>query len=113
MDVGQIDTDRREQRHRADPSPSDLPRQHGRLYPTIITLPQPDAARRGQKTPDGYYNLERMLKRATAPPNRVLLCGTCMDARGLGDADVVEGAANSTMEELASETLAADRTVVF
>jgi hypothetical protein len=33
--------------------------------------------------------------------------------RGLGDADVVEGAAKSTMEELASETLAADRTVVF
>jgi hypothetical protein len=83
------------------------------VFTPPITLPQPGAARRGQKTPDGYYNLERMLKRATAPPNRVLLCGTCMDARGLGDADVVEGAANSTMEELASETLAADRTVVF
>jgi uncharacterized protein involved in oxidation of intracellular sulfur len=31
------------------------------------------AARKGQKTPDGYYNLERMVKRMTAAPHRVLL----------------------------------------
>jgi uncharacterized protein involved in oxidation of intracellular sulfur len=70
-------------------------------------------ARRGQKTPDGYYNLERMLKRMTAAPHRVLLCGSCMDARGLADSDVVDGAARSTMEELTSELLAADKTAVF
>jgi uncharacterized protein involved in oxidation of intracellular sulfur len=70
-------------------------------------------ARRGQKTPDGYYNLERMVKRMTTAPHRVLLCGSCMDARGLADSDVVDGAARSTMEELASELLAADRTAVF
>lgn len=71
------------------------------------------AARRGQKTPDGYYNLERMVKRAATAAHRVLLCGSCMDARGLSDADVVDGARRSTMEELAAETLAADRTIVF
>jgi uncharacterized protein involved in oxidation of intracellular sulfur len=71
------------------------------------------AARRGQKTPDGYYNLERMLKRMTLPPHRVLLCGTCMDARGLTDADVVDGAVRSTMDELTTETLAADKLAVF
>ncbi|EQD78052.1 DsrE family protein, partial [mine drainage metagenome] len=49
------------------------------------------AARRGQKTPDGYYNLERMLKRVLAGKGQVLLCGTCMDARGLTEAELMEG----------------------
>ena len=42
------------------------------------------AAKAGQKTPEGFYNVERMLKRVLAAKGRVLLCGTCMDARGLG-----------------------------
>ena len=33
-------------------------------------------AKRGQQTPDGYYNLERMLKQ-TVRRGSVLLCGTC------------------------------------
>lgn len=71
------------------------------------------AARKGQKTPDGYYNLERMVKRITVAPHRVLLCGTCLDARGFTEADLVEGAARSTMEELTTATLEADKTLVF
>jgi uncharacterized protein involved in oxidation of intracellular sulfur len=43
----------------------------------------------------------------------VLLCGTCMDARGLADAELVEGARRSTLDELAERTLAADRVLVF
>ena len=71
------------------------------------------AARKGQKTPDGYYNLERMLKRVLAGKGQVLLCGTCMDARGITDAEVMDGARRSTMDELAAETLAADKVLVF
>ena len=67
----------------------------------------------GQKTPDGYYNLERMLKRVLAGKGQVLLCGTCMDARGLTDAHLMEGSRRSTMEELAAETLGADKVIVF
>ena len=37
-------------------------------------------ARQVQQTPDGYYNIERMLKRVIIGKGRVLLCGTCMDA---------------------------------
>lgn len=40
-------------------------------------------AKAGQKTPEGFYNLERMLGRVLSAKGRVLLCGTCMDARGL------------------------------
>ena len=43
----------------------------------------------------------------------VLLCGTCMDARGLTDAELVEGAQRSTLAELAERTLAADQVLVF
>ena len=70
------------------------------------------AARKGQKTPDGYYNMERMLKRVTAK-GAVLLCGTCMDARGLTDDDVMDGARRSTMGELGDATLSADKVLVF
>lgn len=71
------------------------------------------SARAGQKTPDGFYNVERMLKRVLAGNCKVLLCGTCMDARGLDDAAVMPGARRSTMDELAAETLAADKVFVF
>ena len=71
------------------------------------------AARAGQKTPEGYYNLERMLKRVIAANGKVLLCGTCMDARGLDEAALMPGARRSTMDELAAETLSADKVLVF
>ena len=71
------------------------------------------AARKGQKTPDGYYNVERMLKRVVVGKSKVLLCGTCMDARGMVEADVMDGAHRSTMDELAASTLASDKVVIF
>lgn len=71
------------------------------------------AAKANQKTPEGYYNIERMLHRVLAGGGKVLLCGTCMDARGLQDSDMTEGAKRSTMDELARETIASDRTLVF
>lgn len=69
-------------------------------------------ARRGQKTPDGYYNLERMLK-GVLVRGRVLLCGSCMDARGLSEDDVLEGCERSTMAELSQLTVESDKVLVF
>lgn len=71
------------------------------------------SGRRGQKTPDGYYNVERMLKRVLVGRGRVLLCGTCMDARGMSDDEIVDGAMRSTMDELAEATASTDRVLVF
>ena len=71
------------------------------------------AARKGQKTPDGYYNMERMLKRVVIGKGQVLLCGTCMDARGMTAEDVMEGARRSSMDELAAATVSADKVLVF
>lgn len=83
---------------------------------TITVFLMADAvlsAKAGQKTPDGFYNVERMLKRVIAGKGQVLLCGTCMDARGIADAEIMAGARRSTMDELAREAIAADKVLVF
>jgi uncharacterized protein involved in oxidation of intracellular sulfur len=43
----------------------------------------------------------------------VACCGTCLDARGIGEDRLVEGARRSSMEELTDWTLWADRIVTF
>ena len=71
------------------------------------------AARRGQQTPNGYYNLERMLRRILAQQGQVLLCGSCMDARGIREEDILEGSRRSSMDELSALTASADKVLVF
>lgn len=67
----------------------------------------------GQKTPDGYYNLERMLKILKTKGAEIGVCGTCLDGRGIRPEMLAEGAHRSTMDELAAWTTAADRVLVF
>ena len=68
---------------------------------------------RGQKTPDGYYNIERMVRAITQRGGKVGCCGTCSDARALTDDTRVEGAHRSSMDELADWTLSAERIITF
>ena len=69
--------------------------------------------RTGQATPQGYYNLERMLRSVVSRGGEVGLCGSCMDARGLKEANWVEGAVRSSMSQLAEWTVQADNVLVF
>jgi uncharacterized protein involved in oxidation of intracellular sulfur len=71
------------------------------------------AAKAQQKTPDGYYNLERMLRKILASKGTVMLCGTCMNARGMSDTELLDGARRSSMDELANATVDADKVLVF
>jgi len=71
------------------------------------------AAKRGQQTPNGYYNLERMLRGILTRHGQVLLCGSCMDARGIRDEDIVEGSTRSSLDELTALTASADKVLVF
>jgi uncharacterized protein involved in oxidation of intracellular sulfur len=66
----------------------------------------------GQKIPDGYYNLQLMLGKISRKGS-IGLCGTCMDARGLTDTELVEGAQHSTLAQLADWTAKADQILVF
>lgn len=70
-------------------------------------------AKRGQQTPNGYYNLERMLKAVTLKGGEVGVCGSCMDARGITEAELAEACRRSTLEELTDWTLWAEKTLVF
>jgi uncharacterized protein involved in oxidation of intracellular sulfur len=67
----------------------------------------------GQSTPQGYYNIERMLRSVLAKGGEVSLCGTCADARGLTEAAWLEGVARGSMEQLAGWTAEADRVLIF
>jgi uncharacterized protein involved in oxidation of intracellular sulfur len=67
----------------------------------------------GQRVPEGYYKLGRMVEALARRGAEVGLCGTCMDARGLDEERLVAGARRSTMEELADWTLWAQRVLVF
>ena len=71
------------------------------------------AAKAGQTTPEGYYNLELMLGRVLHGKGSVMLCGACMNARGLQDAEMVAGVEKSTMDALAQRTLESDRVLIF
>ncbi|WP_303906640.1 DsrE/DsrF/TusD sulfur relay family protein [Thiohalomonas denitrificans] len=69
-------------------------------------------AHSGQKPPKGYYNLEKMVE-AVSRKGRVLLCGSCMDARGLEEKQIITGCRRSSMDELATCTVDAERVLVF
>ncbi len=71
------------------------------------------SAKAEQKTPNGYYNVERMLKGILSRKGDVLLCGTCMDARGIAEAEIVEGSRRSTLDELTEKTASAEKVLVF
>ena len=47
-------------------------------------------AKTGQKVPEGYYNVQLMLGKVLRK-GEVGLCGTCMDARGLRDEEIIDG----------------------
>ena len=67
----------------------------------------------GQTTPNGYYNLARMLKGLQGKNVPIAVCGSCMDARGIKPEMLVEGARRSTMDELTCWTQTADKVLVF
>lgn len=71
------------------------------------------AAKPFQKTPDGYYNLERMLRGLCTKEVPIGACGTCMDARGLTEVDLTTGVHRSSMAELTAWTIWANKVITF
>jgi len=69
--------------------------------------------KKGQKTPNGYYNVEKMLMVAARQGCAVGVCSSCMDARGITDAELTEGASRSSLDELTTWTQWADKVLIF
>lgn len=70
-------------------------------------------AKNGQKRPGGGGYLKCMVGRVILATERVLMCRTCIDTRGLALEGLLDGATHPTMDELADVTLAADKVLVF
>ena len=66
-----------------------------------------------QNTPNGYYNIERMLKSVLNKGGQVKICGTCADARGIKNLPLIDGTQLSTMAELTVWTVESDRVINF
>lgn len=66
-----------------------------------------------QKVPEGYYHLDRMIASVARHGGEIGCCGTCLDARGMDEERLAKGAHRSSLEELTSWTLWADKVVSF
>ena len=66
-----------------------------------------------QNTPNGYYNIERMLKLSVAKGAKVKICGSCAEARGLKNVQLIDGAEMSTMAELTNWVVDSNKVLTF
>ena len=66
-----------------------------------------------QKTAQGYYNIQRMVQAVVKKGGEVKACGTCINARGLADLQLIEGVEVSTMSRLAQWVVESYRVLTF
>ena len=71
------------------------------------------SAKAGQKVPSGYYNVATMVDAVLRHGGAIGVCGTCIEARGIGETELIDGARRSSMDELTDWTLEADKVLVF
>ena len=71
------------------------------------------AGKTGQKVPQGYYNVEVMLRSVTKRGGEIGVCGTCMDARGMADGELSYATHRSSLDQLTDWTQWADTVLVF
>ncbi|MBM2814591.1 MAG: DsrE family protein [Ignavibacteria bacterium] len=65
----------------------------------------------GTNTPQGYYNIERMMKSVLNRGGKVKACGTCAQARGIFDLPVLEGVERSNMSEYTQWVVESDKVI--
>ncbi len=66
-----------------------------------------------QKTPDGYYNIERMIKSVIQKGGEIKSCGGCSQARGIVPVSFIEGVQLSNMKEFAQWTVDCNKVLTF
>lgn len=66
-----------------------------------------------QNTPNGYYNIERMINFSASKGTRLLLCGSCLEARGLKHVELLEKSEISSMAELTKQLVECDKVLTF
>ncbi len=71
------------------------------------------SAKTGQKTPQGFYNMEKMLAAMLNRGVEVKACGTYINARGLDVSELVEGVERGSMKILVEWIRDSDKVINF
>ena len=71
------------------------------------------SAKKGQRTPDVYYNMEKMLGTLIKKEVQVKVCGACNNARGLAIPELVEGVEIGSMKILVDWIKDNDKVISF
>ena len=66
-----------------------------------------------QSTPNGYYNIERMLRAVIQQGGEVKSCGSCLSARGMEAVELIEGVQPSNMKEFTRWIVECDKVLSF
>ena len=66
-----------------------------------------------QKTPKGYYNIERMLKSVIRKGGEIKACVGCSEARGIDTLDYIKGLQLSNMKEFAQWSIDCEKVISF
>ncbi|MEK7272249.1 MAG: DsrE family protein [Nitrospirota bacterium] len=91
-----------------------LPQEHPDVAIQVFLMADAvTAALPGQTTPQGYYNVERMLKAVINKGAQVKICGTCAEGRGIHNLNLIEGAEVGTMSQLAQWVVDSDKVLTF
>jgi uncharacterized protein involved in oxidation of intracellular sulfur len=90
-----------------------LAKREGEAVRIFLMADAVSCALAGQQTPNGYYNLERLLGSALKHGAALGLCGSCMDARAIKEDQLIDGAHRSSLEELRDWTIWADKVITF
>lgn len=70
-------------------------------------------ANRNQITPNGYYNIRKMLQYSLLKGAKVKICGSCAAARGLTKEQLIEGVQVSNMAEFTNWVVSVNKVLTF
>jgi uncharacterized protein involved in oxidation of intracellular sulfur len=90
-----------------------LSKREGEAVKVFLIGDAASCAKKDQKVPQGYYNIELMLRAVSRRGGEIGVCGSCMDARGFTSAELADGAHRSMLEQLVDWTQWADKVLVF
>ena len=68
---------------------------------------------KGQKTPDGYYNIERLIKSLVKRNSDVYIWGSCSDTRGVSDDIIIDGVKRGNLDILAEWIISSDNVLTY
>lgn len=91
-----------------------LQKEHGDVEVRIFLLADAVAcAIPHQKTPQGYYNIERMLRSVIRNGGKVKACGGCSEARGVSNLNLIDGVELSNMSEFTQWIVESAKIITF